>query len=193
MKKKRALFLSLLIHSIFLYILKYDIKESKLLQENVFYMIDINTKATEEKKIENKKNKPYTAMPQKRDSIISKKSPSNTIQSLRKKTDKTFVNPKALLKKKNISKATLVLAGWQWEKAPSPQDETKENGKIVFQIKVDAWGEIIAIRTIEKTVSNFLEEKYRQALEETLFLKDDEERESSEESVGKVTFFIESK
>ncbi|MCK5104532.1 MAG: hypothetical protein KAR17_17025, partial [Cyclobacteriaceae bacterium] len=56
---------------------------------------------------------------------------------------------------------SLDLAGWRWDYEPNPNDKSKENGRIVFEIKVDDNGEVIGVRTLEKTVSPTVEQLYR--------------------------------
>ena len=86
--------------------------------------------------------------------------------------------------------ATLELDGWKWDKIPSLQDTTEECGKIVFAIKVDENGEIISIRTIEKTVSPLVEKIYSDALRELTFSKISENQSYVKISTGKVSFIL---
>ena len=88
------------------------------------------------------------------------------------------------------SGALLELAGWQWDKVPKPQDSTQACGKIVFEIKVDANGEIVAIRTLEKTVSPLVEKIYLDALRALTFTKIATVESYAELSVGKVSFIL---
>jgi hypothetical protein len=61
------------------------------------------------------------------------------------------------------------LSGWRWDFEPNPPDTSNENGKIVFEIKIDDRGEIISVRTLEKTVSPEVERIYRQEVESLTF------------------------
>ncbi|MEM7055868.1 MAG: hypothetical protein AAF392_03265 [Bacteroidota bacterium] len=42
--------------------------------------------------------------------------------------------------------ALLEIVGWIWDAVPQPQDNTSESGKLVFEIKIDDWGECIVRR-----------------------------------------------
>ncbi|MBX9889693.1 MAG: hypothetical protein K2X94_00250 [Amoebophilaceae bacterium] len=86
--------------------------------------------------------------------------------------------------------ALLELAGWKWDKVPKPKDTTQAYGKIVFEIKVDANGEIVAIRTLEKTVSPLVEKIYLDALRALTFTKISTLESYAELSVGKVSFIL---
>lgn len=88
---------------------------------------------------------------------------------------------------------SLELAGWRWVKEPNPNDNSNENGLIVFEIKVDKYGEVIGVRTLEKTVSRAVEELYRQEIENLTFKKTSSDLNPAQVTTGKITFFIKSK
>jgi hypothetical protein len=88
--------------------------------------------------------------------------------------------------------ASLDLAGWKWVKKPKVKDDNEdENGKIVFEITIDSEGEIISIKTIEKTVSPAVEKLYRAEVEKLSFQKTDNKIPASR-STGRITFIIRS-
>ncbi|MFM2428118.1 MAG: hypothetical protein RL012_2 [Bacteroidota bacterium] len=89
--------------------------------------------------------------------------------------------------------ALLELAGWMWDTAPQPQDNTEESGKIVFQITIDEFGEVIAIRTLEKTISPLVEKIYKEALTSLTFSKTSDNLVYTPTSTGKVTFILQVK
>lgn len=89
--------------------------------------------------------------------------------------------------------ASLQMAGWNWDYIPRPQDNSNENGRIVFQITIDDRGEIISIRTLEKTVSPAVERVYREAVEELTFSRNGENVRAAATSTGKISFVIRSK
>jgi periplasmic protein TonB len=89
--------------------------------------------------------------------------------------------------------ALLELAGWMWDAAPQPQDNTEESGKIVFQITIDELGEVIAVKTIEKTISPLVEKIYKEALTKLTFSKTTGNLVHAPTSTGKVTFILEIK
>jgi len=96
------------------------------------------------------------------------------------------------LNSKKETGALLELAGWLWDTMPSPQDLSEETGKIVFEIKVDNMGEVISVKTLEKTISASIEKIYATSLEQLTFSKTDEDEDGAdaEVSIGKITFFI---
>ncbi len=65
--------------------------------------------------------------------------------------------------------SSLDMAGWRWDEEPRPNDTSNENGKIVFEIKINDRGEIMSVRTLEKTVSPEVEKIYRDAVEQLTF------------------------
>lgn len=89
--------------------------------------------------------------------------------------------------------ALLELAGWIWDNVPQPQDHTSETGKLIFEIRVDDLGEVMAVKTIEKTVSPWVEQIYREALAKLSFSKTTENATYAPISTGKVTFIIQAK
>ena len=89
--------------------------------------------------------------------------------------------------------ARLELAGWVWDAVPQPQDNTEESGKIVFEIKIDELGEVIAVKTLEKTVSPLVEKIYKESLIKLTFSKTADNTVDTPTSTGKVTFIIQAK
>lgn len=89
--------------------------------------------------------------------------------------------------------AALDMAGWKWEKLPKVNDDNEdENGKLVFQITIDEQGEIISIKTLQKTVSPSVEKLYKQEVEKLTFSKTDGKIPPST-STGTITFIIKSR
>jgi protein TonB len=89
--------------------------------------------------------------------------------------------------------ASLELIGWIWDNIPQAQDTTSETGKLVFEITIDDLGEIIAVKTLEKTVSPLVEQIYKDAIAKLTFSKTTENRTYAATSVGRVTFLIQAK
>lgn len=92
----------------------------------------------------------------------------------------------------NTKGSSLELAGWDWDFRPEPNDKSSENGLIVFQITIDKEGEIIGIKTLEKTVSPVVEKVYRDAVRDLTFSKTSDNRAAAATSTGKITFIIQS-
>jgi outer membrane biosynthesis protein TonB len=89
--------------------------------------------------------------------------------------------------------ASLDLAGWVWDYIPKPHDTSDEFGRIVFEIKVDDQGDVIGVRTLEKTVSPKVEQIYRKEVESLTFSPTSENTIPAPLSTGKIIFFIEGK
>ncbi len=88
---------------------------------------------------------------------------------------------------------SLELAGWKWDYEPNPNDKSKENGRVVFEIKVDDNGEVIGVKTLEKTVSPTVEQLYRREVEKLTFSPLSGNTIPAPISIGKITFIIKSK
>ncbi len=112
---------------------------------------------------------------------------------------KPSIDQRAILKKADPGTgggsqgSTLDLSGWMWDERPNPDDRSAESGRIVFQISVDDIGEIISVKTIEKTVSPAVEKVYRDAVMELTFSPTGDNRSTAPVSTGKITFIIKSK
>lgn len=84
----------------------------------------------------------------------------------------------------------LQMAGWNWDEQPkAPRLPDNENGRVVFEIEVDESGEIISIKTIERSLSPEAEKICRQEIEKRSLV-----RTSSgivpERSKGRVAFVL---
>ncbi|MCZ6521590.1 MAG: hypothetical protein O6848_08865 [Bacteroidetes bacterium] len=89
--------------------------------------------------------------------------------------------------------ASLQLAGWIWDFLPEPDDQSQENGRIVFEIMIDEQGELIAVRTIEKTVSPQVEKIYKSEVEKLTFSTTSDNTIPAPRSTGTITFIIRSR
>ncbi len=87
--------------------------------------------------------------------------------------------------------SSLSLSGWQWDEIPEPKIPGNESGgRVVFEIKVDALGEIISIKTLERSVSLETENICRREIEKLTFSKTGTNVPSV--STGKITFIVRS-
>ncbi len=89
--------------------------------------------------------------------------------------------------------SSLDMAGWRWDEEPKPNDTSNENGKIVFEIKINDRGELLSVRTLEKTVSPEVERIYRDAVEQLTFSPLSSNVRPAPTSTGKITFIIKSR
>ncbi len=87
---------------------------------------------------------------------------------------------------------SLDMAGWRWNSRPNVNDPSDEEGKIVFQIKVDGYGTIVSLNVLEKTVSPALVNKYRKEVEELTFSRTSGGSDG-EGATGRITFIFTSR
>lgn len=83
----------------------------------------------------------------------------------------------------------LELAGWEIDGKLNVNDNSKENGFIIFEIKVDDNGDVIGVRTLEKTVSVGVERLYKSEVEK-LTLRQTGNAIAAPISKGRITFTI---
>jgi outer membrane biosynthesis protein TonB len=103
------------------------------------------------------------------------------------------IDKKGLYGAKGSGGSSLDLAGWDWENKPVVNDQSTEEGKIVFKISVDESGELVSVRVIEKTVSPALVKLYQAEVERLTFVKKRGNVEPPPISEGKITFIIRSR
>ncbi len=89
--------------------------------------------------------------------------------------------------------AALSMTGWNWDELPRPNDQTNANGKIVFQVKIDSEGQILGIRTLEKTVNDAVVKIYLEEVRKLTFSKTSDNLSPAPTSTGTITFIIKSK
>ena len=88
--------------------------------------------------------------------------------------------------------SSLDMAGWKWESKPVVNDESAEEGKIVFQVKVDEDGNIISVNILEENVCRALVKKYQKEVESLSFLRTSGSN-NGEGATGRITFILTSK
>jgi outer membrane biosynthesis protein TonB len=89
--------------------------------------------------------------------------------------------------------AALDMTGWNWDYLPKPNDVSNETGHIVFEIKIDDEGEILSVRTIEKSVSDPLVKIYRAEVARLTFSPTSANSRPAPTSTGRITFIIKSR
>ena len=116
-------------------------------------------------------------------STINERSPSSKI-----------IDERAIFKNKSSSESgskgsSLEMQGWVWDFEPNPIDNSRESGKIIFEIIVDYYGEIIGLKTLETTLSPAIEDIYREEILKLTFSPTNNDN-PAEVSKGKITFII---
>jgi len=111
-----------------------------------------------------------------------------------KKLKNKIIDERALFNKNTSSSSgskgsSLEMQGWVWDIEPKPIDNSRESGKIVFEIIVDYYGEIVGLKTIETTLSPSIENIYREEILKLTFSPTNNNN-PAELSKGKITFLI---
>lgn len=88
------------------------------------------------------------------------------------------------------SGASLSIAGWRWDEAPNKQDQSAENGKIVFSFEIDDQGYVTKVVPRESTVSPKVTQFYREQLLSTTFSPTSDNAIPAPRTTGTVTFII---
>ncbi len=86
--------------------------------------------------------------------------------------------------------SSLDMTGWMWDFVPKPNDTSDESGRVVFEIKIDDQGEIISVRTVERSVSPTVERIYKQEVLKLTFSKTSDNTRPAPISTGKITFIV---
>ena len=88
--------------------------------------------------------------------------------------------------------ANLNMPGWHYDVRPKQDPYENEAGKIVFQITIDANGEINNVKKIESNVSPQVEKWYRDQIFKTTFSRTNKEA-ADQGATGTITFIIRSR
>ncbi|HEY9008458.1 energy transducer TonB [Ohtaekwangia sp.] len=91
----------------------------------------------------------------------------------------------------NGTGSSLTLSGWDWDEVPKPVVPNNESGKIVFEIVVNADGELEKISILENSLSAEAAKACRQAVERLTFTKTGTNVPTL--SKGKITFLVRAK
>ena len=137
-------------------------------------------------------------------SLVVDESPNVEINEKNESKDSSFMNEnkpstkiideRAIFKNKSPSESgsegsSLEMQGWIWDFEPNPIDNSRESGKIVFEIQVDYYGEIIGLRILETTLSPAVEKIYQEEIYKLTFSPTNNDN-PAEISKGKITFII---
>lgn len=89
--------------------------------------------------------------------------------------------------------SSLSMTGWTWDFKPNPKESSNETGRIIFEVKIDDYGDILTIKTLESTVSPSVERVYRQEVQKLTFSKLSSNATPAPTSTGTITFVITSR
>ncbi|MFC6999996.1 hypothetical protein [Rufibacter roseus] len=87
----------------------------------------------------------------------------------------------------------LNMPGWRFDLEPRTDPYNNETGKVVFQVKIDADGEIIALDVMESNVSAKVVNWYRSEVRKTSFSRIRNGGNNNEGATGTITFIIRSR
>ena len=85
--------------------------------------------------------------------------------------------------------SSLDMQGWIWDFEPNPSDNSSESGRIIFEIIVDYYGEIVGLKTLETTISPIVENIYKEEVLKLTFSPTNNNN-PADISKGKITFII---
>jgi periplasmic protein TonB len=85
--------------------------------------------------------------------------------------------------------STLDLKGWDWDNKPQVALETTETGRIVFEVTVDANGQLIKVQKLSGSVSAAAESECMKAIRKLTFTRLGSGT-PPEKTVGKITFVV---
>ncbi len=137
-------------------------------------------------------------------SVVVDESPNVEINEKNESKDSSFMNEnkpstkiideRAIFKNNSSLESgskgsSLEMQGWIWDFEPNPIDNSSESGKIVFEIQVDYYGEIIGLRILETTLSPAIEKIYQEEILKLTFSPTNNDN-PAEISKGKITFII---
>ncbi len=160
---------------------------------------DVIEKVQESKKEVIKKTEEKAVQPKQTVEAPAKQTSASNEGNDEKKTgdkgkEEGTIDARAIYGAKGSSQgASLQMEGWNWDYIPRPEDSSNDNGKIVFQITIDDQGEVIGVKTLEKTVSPEIERLYKEAVERVSFSRTADNIRPAPMSNGKITFIIKSK
>ena len=112
--------------------------------------------------------------------------------SIIKENKPNKIDERALFNSKSSSGeegSSLEMQGWIWDFLPNPKDNSSESGKIVFELIVDYYGDIMGLKTLETTLSPKVEKIYREEILKLTFSPTNNNN-PAEISKGKITFII---
>jgi periplasmic protein TonB len=89
--------------------------------------------------------------------------------------------------------ASMNVPGWRWTARPKPIDESSEEGKIVFTVRIDEAGKVLSCVVRETTVSPTLVAIYKKEIMENTRFETDNNGTPAPVSTGTITFLIRGK
>ncbi len=84
----------------------------------------------------------------------------------------------------------LNIVGWIWDEVPRKKDASSENGTITFEFTIDEDGYVIAVRTLQRSVSPSVAKFYEEQLQKTTFSRTGTGAIKPGNTKGTVTFNI---
>lgn len=85
--------------------------------------------------------------------------------------------------------AKLDMPGWRWTEKPNMRDSSSETGQVTLEIKIDAYGQVISVRTLYRSVSRNVAAFYEQHVRQMNF-EPTTDADVDGVTTGKITFII---
>jgi hypothetical protein len=89
--------------------------------------------------------------------------------------------------------SSLEMPGWIWTEKPNVVDASAETGTIVFEVRIDADGEVISVNTVYRSVSRAVAAVYANEVKQLSFEQRDRSVNPPMITTGKITFIITSR
>ncbi|MCA6078820.1 energy transducer TonB [Fulvivirga sedimenti] len=84
----------------------------------------------------------------------------------------------------------LNIVGWIWDEVPRKKDSLNENGTVTFEFTIDEDGYVIAVRTLQRSVSPSVAKFYEEQLQRTTFSRTGSSAAKPGNTKGTVTFNV---
>lgn len=89
--------------------------------------------------------------------------------------------------------SALDMPGWRWESPPAVNDNSRSTGRIVFEVKIDDYGEVVSVtRVYSDVVDRSVVNLYYEAVKKLIF-EQTTNAEAPPMTTGRITFIITSK
>lgn len=195
LRKILALLLSIFLHFIILLFSYKNSGEGRIIPISSIHFVKVKSRSQGSSDgASRKKNNSDTI------SELKPKTEEKPTKSIKKEsTEETLIdNEDKNISEENIYKKSsgdasfveLEIVGWDIDSFPKIDDDSPEVGKIVFEITIDDEGYVIGVKTLEKTVTNVVEEIYKKGVFAFTFSKNSDSRKNQPITKGKITFNI---
>lgn len=86
--------------------------------------------------------------------------------------------------------ASLDMPGWKWDAPPAPNENSRDTGKIVFDITINGSGDVVNVQIAFRSVPRHVAMAYQEAIQNTTFSPVSGASRGNQLTRGRVTFII---